>query len=218
MNRTNRNHRTVVVLVGLLAIAFAQKASGQDHPPLGHPDFYPSPERPVGFRGDGNGAYPGATPVTEWTEGTPRKVKMPGGWQEYWDLADRKSKNIVWRTSIVGFGNSHPIVVGDRVITTSDPFWLVCLDAHTGQVLWKRASSAFEIMGLDEQDVEELELFVDMAYAARGSIASRVGNYTRLPSSRSGSAMTGRANSGGRARSSRTWRRRTSTPTRCSRP
>ena len=36
--------------------------------PLGHKDFYPSPQRPVGFRGNGNGAYPDARPVSEWSE------------------------------------------------------------------------------------------------------------------------------------------------------
>src|SRR4051812_38958448 len=30
--------------------------------PLGSPAFQPAPERPVGWRGDGTGRYPGATP------------------------------------------------------------------------------------------------------------------------------------------------------------
>ncbi len=33
---------------------------------LGAPDFVPSPEHPVGWRGDGTGRYPGATPPLEW--------------------------------------------------------------------------------------------------------------------------------------------------------
>lgn len=37
-----------------------------DKAPLGSPDFYPSPERPVGWRGDWTGRYPGATPPLEW--------------------------------------------------------------------------------------------------------------------------------------------------------
>ena len=35
--------------------------------PLGSPDFYPSPEHPVGWRGDGSGRFPGATPPTVWS-------------------------------------------------------------------------------------------------------------------------------------------------------
>ena len=33
---------------------------------LGAPDFSPSPQRPIGWRGDGTGRYPGATPPLEW--------------------------------------------------------------------------------------------------------------------------------------------------------
>ncbi len=33
---------------------------------LGSPDFRPSPERPIGWRGDGTGKYPGATPPVHW--------------------------------------------------------------------------------------------------------------------------------------------------------
>lgn len=33
---------------------------------LGSPDFMPTPERPIGWRGDGTGIYPGATPPVEW--------------------------------------------------------------------------------------------------------------------------------------------------------
>ncbi len=36
-------------------------------PPLGSPEFKPSPERPVGWRGDGTGRFPGATPPTTWS-------------------------------------------------------------------------------------------------------------------------------------------------------
>jgi hypothetical protein len=39
--------------------------------PLGSPDFYPSAERPVGWRGDWSGRFPGATPPTDWS----RRVK-----------------------------------------------------------------------------------------------------------------------------------------------
>ena len=38
-----------------------------DKAQLGSPDFYPSPEHPVGWRGDGSGRFPGATPPTKWS-------------------------------------------------------------------------------------------------------------------------------------------------------
>ena len=158
--------------------------------PLGHKDFYPSPDRVIGFRGDGNGTYPGATPVTSWTEGASRKVKKPQSREHWWDLKPGKvdpktglrpdSKNICWKTPIRGFGNSHPIIVGDRAITTSDPYWLVCIDMHAGRIIWKRATSPFDVQGLSEEEIDQLDLFVDMAYSTRAPIATMVGNYTRL--------------------------------------
>ncbi len=33
---------------------------------LGSPDFSPSPERPVGWRGDGTGKFTGANPPVKW--------------------------------------------------------------------------------------------------------------------------------------------------------
>src|SRR5690349_13091191 len=33
---------------------------------LGSPDFKPTPDRPIGWRGDWTGRFPGATPPTEW--------------------------------------------------------------------------------------------------------------------------------------------------------
>src|SRR6187431_3152876 len=39
--------------------------------PIGSPQFAPSPERPVGWRGDWTGRFPGATPPVSWS----RRVK-----------------------------------------------------------------------------------------------------------------------------------------------
>jgi hypothetical protein len=42
-------------------------AKGNDRAPLGSPDFYPSPERPVGWRGDGSGSYVVSDPPVTWS-------------------------------------------------------------------------------------------------------------------------------------------------------
>jgi len=39
---------------------------GNDKAPLGSTDYYPSPECPVGWRGDGSGKYPAANPPLHW--------------------------------------------------------------------------------------------------------------------------------------------------------
>lgn len=50
----------VILLASLTGFVFSAQAAAPA--PLGSPQFVPSPERPVGWRGDGTGRYPGATP------------------------------------------------------------------------------------------------------------------------------------------------------------
>ena len=53
-------------LFAVWLIAVGTPVLAEDQAPLGSPDFYPSPEHPVGWRGDGTGRFPGATPPTVW--------------------------------------------------------------------------------------------------------------------------------------------------------
>jgi outer membrane protein assembly factor BamB len=57
--KTARYAALSLIVVGLQLMA-------ADTAPLGSPDFYPSPEHPIGFRGDGTGRFPGATPPAVW--------------------------------------------------------------------------------------------------------------------------------------------------------
>jgi outer membrane protein assembly factor BamB len=64
--------RIWVVLV--LSVLFIESGPAMAQPAgalLGAPEFKPSAERPVGWRGDWTGQFPGATPPTEWS----RRVK-----------------------------------------------------------------------------------------------------------------------------------------------
>jgi outer membrane protein assembly factor BamB len=76
------------------------------------PDEAPSPV--YGWRRNGSGVFPGATPPLEWSE----------------------TKNVQWRAT-VGKGLSSPVVVGDRIIVISEPCDLLCLDRAKGSLLWK---------------------------------------------------------------------------------
>ncbi len=59
-----------------------------------------------------------------------------------------QAKNIAWRTELAGRSVSGPIVVGDKVFTTSssgmEGRWLhvAAVDAGSGKVLWERTSKA----------------------------------------------------------------------------
>ncbi len=92
---------------------------GATEPAYGHPDFYPSPQRPLGWRGDGSGSWPGARGVTSWNAET--------------------GENIVWRVAMPGAGMAQPLVIGEKVITTADPNLLVCVNVHSGEILWQTA-------------------------------------------------------------------------------
>jgi hypothetical protein len=124
--------------------------------PYGAAGFLPTPQRPIGFRGDGGGWYPGACPPVEWWEGTPKLTSMRFARNEghfdrdckkqpAWICGDARSKNILWKAPMPGWGDSQPIVVGERLIALCDPHFVLCFDAQTGKVLWQ---DALELMPL----------------------------------------------------------------------
>jgi outer membrane protein assembly factor BamB len=73
-----------LVLAGFVAgrsPGFGQ-VPGQTVPLLGSPEFQPTPERPVGWRGDWTGRFPGATPPTQWSRrvtGVTSQIKYQAG-------------------------------------------------------------------------------------------------------------------------------------------
>jgi outer membrane protein assembly factor BamB len=130
----------------IVATGNAWPATPSSDVPLGSPAFQPTPQRPIGWRGDGTGCYPGATPPTEW------EVKRDG--------SDTSVKNVVWKASLPSTGVSSPIIVGEQIFVTSEIADLVCLDKKTGRVLWIRSNPEFE--GLSDEDRK-----ADPAYAAK---------------------------------------------------
>ncbi len=100
---------------------------------LGSPNFMPTPEDTVGFRGDGTGRYPGATPPITWSRSK-----------------DGATKNIVWAAPLPTGSVASPLVVGDRIFLTAEVYDLACLEKKTGRYLWIRSSPEFE--GLDEEE------------------------------------------------------------------
>jgi len=100
--------------------------------PLGHQDFVPSTEHPVGFRGDGSGHFPGATPPTTW------------------DLV--KGSGVAWKTPLPGRSFASVIVVGKKVFAVSSPHHLFCLDADTGAILWQKDVDPIALLAKDQAE------------------------------------------------------------------
>ena len=111
MRRTLRTARIrPVVQTLLLAAAIAAPAV------RARAELVASPDRPVGWRGDGSGRFPDALPVTKWSQ----------------------TSNVVWKAAMPGWTISHPVVVGDVVFTSAEPTTLLCLRRSDGRILWRR--------------------------------------------------------------------------------
>lgn len=90
-----------------------------------------SAEKITGWRNDGTGRFPDATPPTKWSR------KVTGGKPE--------SSGILWMTPIPS-GASAPIVVGDCVIFGFDPYGLMCVSKTDGKILWWHTHHYYEVM------------------------------------------------------------------------
>lgn len=81
----------------------------------------------VGWRKDGSGSFPKATPPLTWNQDK-----------------DGKTENILWKTEMPNSSASSVIVVGDKLFTASRNYDLVCLDKNTGKILWVKTSSHYD--------------------------------------------------------------------------
>lgn len=120
----SRECRAWVVVVAFLSVSLCSSLQSADvgaEQGKGPVAASPSPalQKTAGWLGNGSNSYPDATPATEWGP----------------------EKHILWSVS-VGSSFSSAIIVGDKVLITSQPSQLVCVDAAEGKVQWK-SSNAF---------------------------------------------------------------------------
>ena len=107
----------LVILAGLVVLtAFSSVHAGE----------------PYGFRVNGQGRFPGATPVTEWS----------------------KTKNVVWHTEMPNFSNGSPVLSGDRLFTCSEPTTLICVNLADGKILWQKSNNYSDILTGSEDQVK----------------------------------------------------------------
>src|SRR5262245_9271031 len=74
---------------------------------------------PVGWRNDGTGTFPAATPPSEWGS----------------------EKNVLWKVAMPGASYGAPIVVGERLFVVSEPAELLCVNRTDGKVVWRKSSA-----------------------------------------------------------------------------
>lgn len=94
---------------------------------------------PVGWRNDGTGKFPAATPPTSWAA----------------------NRNIVWRTEMPGRSLSSPVIVENRVFVTAEPAELVCVSVKDGKTLWKRSHQYANVF--ERAKAERIEKNLELA-------------------------------------------------------
>jgi outer membrane protein assembly factor BamB len=62
-----------------------------------------------------------------------------------------ENKNILWMTELPHRSNATPILAGNRVFVMAEPDELLCLDKHTGKILWNAANSYYETLTAAER-------------------------------------------------------------------
>ncbi len=123
----------IALVTGLSMGLFADGAALADEPAgaagggagggaLGAPGFRASMEHPFGWRGDGTGRFPAATPPLEWSA----------------------KKNVKWSVA-VGRSYSSPIVTDQLVFVLSEPNLLTCIDQSEGKIRWTLKTTAAEL-------------------------------------------------------------------------
>jgi outer membrane protein assembly factor BamB len=165
-----------VVLVAVLAVSrSANDDSSGPHYPTPFLDQRPAPlvtqpfwelprptRRPVplpfgrGWRGDGTGHYPEATPPLHWSE----------------------SRNVAWAVPLPGPGNGTPVVVGDRLFVTAEPDSLVAFNTATGERLWTASVSPLD--GLEGEEKEQARRVIADAAGLDAQIRSAEAELTTL--------------------------------------
>ncbi len=115
--------RLLRAIAAFVAVAGVARAETPDAPAaFGSADFRCSLARPFGWRGDGTGCFPGATPATEWSA----------------------TKNVRWST-IVGSGYSSPVLAEGCVFVTAEPDKLICIDRSDGKIRWQLSLTPAEL-------------------------------------------------------------------------
>ena len=76
-------------------------------------------QAPVGWRGTGTGVFSDPSPPTTWST----------------------EENVIWATKMPNRTNAHPVIVGDKVFTCSEPFELLCFRLEDGELLWRQSNS-----------------------------------------------------------------------------
>ena len=81
-----------------------------------------------GWRGDGTGRFPEATPPQDWS----------------------MEANILWKTKLADWSNASPMLEDNRIFVCIEPSTLVCLSATDGSILWERTNTYEDVLTAED--------------------------------------------------------------------
>lgn len=132
-------YRLLHTFAALLCLALAANAQGV-----------------MGWRTDGTGRYPAATPPLTWSA----------------------EQGVVWATPTPAHSNSTPLLVGDLVFVTSEPTTLLCLRATDGALLWAKPNDFSELAS--EQEAAQMTADYERAAKLRQEAGQTWGEVRKL--------------------------------------
>lgn len=142
----------------------------------------------------GAGAVNNGLPLSKGWNRLLIKVPSTANTKE-WDLttelfifekeATYEQKNIAWLLPTPSWSLSMPIIVGDKLYTTSEPNDLVCIDKKTGKILWIKSAPLYELALQDEKAGVKIDAKVDMAAlkAKKAKLEELTAAYVKDPKS-----------------------------------
>ena len=136
----------------ITAIGSAADAAVAGGPLLGSPDFKPTPQRPLGWRGDWTGRFPGATPPIQWSrrvKGITSELKYQAGKPSGEPGADSHPLEYftVKEWLVAGpFAVDDPVKDIDKDFLGGEGEFEPAKDAKAGNSTWKRLR-----VGIDTQ-------------------------------------------------------------------
>ena len=99
----------------------------------------PAASETVGWRMDGTGDYSDCRPPGEIGP----------------------EANVAWKTPLASWSNASPILIKGRIFICSEPYDIICLDADSGEILWKKPNGYLDLEDPDPEMSRKIQAEVD---------------------------------------------------------
>lgn len=102
----------------------------------------------VSWRNGGNGIFSNVSAPTQWDD----------------------PSNLLWKIDTPMWGNACPVLIGDKLVYTSEPAQLICVDARNGNLLWEVSNGYEDVAELSPEQRQR----IDQAKRHKASLEKRL--------------------------------------------